>query len=129
RHSNLVAIHDVGEVEGQHYFTMEFVEGRSLAAVLHDGPLPARLAAAHCHAIAEAVGAAHGAGIIHRDLKPSNILIDLFDQPRITDFGLAKRLDGSGDLTVTGQVLDSPNYLAPELAAGREKEASPATDI
>ena len=78
-HVNIVAIHDVGEVEGQHYFTMEFVEGRSLGPMLRDGPLPPRQAARYCRAIAEAINAARSAGIIHRDLKPSNIVIDLLN--------------------------------------------------
>ena len=80
-----------------------------------------RTTAARC---AEAIHYAHTAGILHRDLKPSNILIDRSDQPRITDFGLAKRLDGSGDITLTGQVLGSPNYMPPEQAAGRKRELS-----
>jgi WD40 repeat protein/tRNA A-37 threonylcarbamoyl transferase component Bud32 len=142
RHPHLVAIHEIGEIEGQHYLTMEFVEGRNLAALLRHGPLPPRQAAGYCRTLADAISAAHRAGIIHRDLKPSNILIDPFDQPRVTDFGLAKRFgdapkrNGSADAgptneepTLAGQILGSPNYLAPELAAGREKEAGPATDI
>src|SRR5437667_75596 len=129
RHPNIVAIHDIGQVEGQHYLTMEFVQGRSLSSCLRDGPLPPRQAAAHLRALAEAMSVAHAAGIVHRDLKPSNILIDLFDQPHITDFGLAKPLDGSSDITLTGHMLGSPNYLAPELATGRKQEVGPTTDI
>jgi WD40 repeat protein/serine/threonine protein kinase len=146
-HPNIVSIYDVGEIEGQHYFTMEYVEGRSLASVLRDGPLPPLQAAQYCRAIADAIGAAHAAGILHRDLKPSNIVIDAFDQPRITDFGLAKRFsEASGsasdtrhpdsslqrpvpDITLTGQILGSPNYLAPELAAGKLAEVGPRSDL
>src|SRR5438876_9329328 len=128
-HPNIVAIHDIGQVEGQHYLTMEFVQGRSLSSWLRDGPLPPRQAAAHLRALAEAMSVAHAAGIVHRDLKPSNILIDLFDQPHITDFGLAKPLDGSDDITLTGHMLGSPHHLAPELATGRKQEAVSATDI
>jgi tRNA A-37 threonylcarbamoyl transferase component Bud32 len=131
RHPNIVALHDIGEVAGQPYFTMEFVEGRSLAALLRDGPLSARQAAEYGRAIADAMSAAHAAGIIHRDLKPSNIVLDPFGQPRVTDFGLAKRLDAKSeiDLTLTGQILGSPNYLAPELAAGKIHELSSASDL
>ncbi|MBL9136202.1 MAG: protein kinase [Verrucomicrobiales bacterium] len=119
RHPGIVSVFEVGECDGQHYFTMEMVEGRSLASLLQSGPLPPHLAAVYLKALAEAVAHAHAQGIVHRDLKPSNILIDLFDTPRITDFGLARRLDGTGDLTLTGHILGSPNYLAPELLDGR----------
>ncbi|MCC7376839.1 MAG: protein kinase [Verrucomicrobiales bacterium] len=119
RHPGIVSVFEVGECEGQHFFTMEMVEGRSLASLLQSGPLPPHSAAVYLKALAEAVAHAHAQGIVHRDLKPSNILIDLFDAPRITDFGLARRLDGTGDLTLTGHILGSPNYLAPELLDGR----------
>ena len=128
-HANIVAIHEVGNVEGQHFFSMDYVEGRSLAEVVREKPLGAATAATYCRAIATAIGYAHDHGIIHRDLKPSNILIDMFDQVRITDFGLAKQLDGSSDLTVTGRLLGSPNYLAPEIAAGRQSGATVASDL
>ena len=94
QHPNIVAIHEVGEHEGQHYFSMDFIEGRTLAEVVREKPLPAKRAAAYLKTIAEAVHYAHQHGILHRDLKPSNVLIDASDQPRITDFGLAKRLTG-----------------------------------
>jgi WD40 repeat protein/serine/threonine protein kinase len=118
RHPGIVSVHEVGVVDGQHYFTMELVEGRSLASLLQSGPLPPRSAAVYLLAITEAVAHAHAHGIVHRDLKPSNILIDLFDATRITDFGLARRLDGTGDITLTGHIVGSPNYLAPEYLDG-----------
>ena len=93
QHPNIVAIHEVGEHDGQHYFSMEYVEGRTLAELVRDGPLAATRAATYLKTISEAVQYAHTHGILHRDLKPSNVLIDSSDQPRITDFGLAKRLD------------------------------------
>ena len=111
QHPNIVAINEVGEHEGQHYLSMDYVAGKSLAELVRDGPLPARCAAGYIRIIAEAIHYAHQGGILHRDLKPSNVLIDEFDQPRITDFGLAKRLLNSKleaqdtELTVTGQVL------------------------
>ena len=114
QHPNIVAVHDVGEHDGQPFFSMDFVEGRTLAELVRDQPLPAKRAAAYLKTIAEAVHYAHQHGILHRDLKPSDILIDTSDQPRITDFGLAKRLGGDSDLTLTGQVLGSPNFISPE---------------
>jgi len=129
QHPNIVTIHEVGEHEGQPYFSMDFVEGRTLAVLVREKPLPAKRAAGYLKAIAEAVHYAHQHGVLHRDLKPSNVLIDASDQPRITDFGLAKRLSGDSELTLTGQVLGSPNYLSPEQASGRQTEVGPASDV
>ena len=129
QHPNIVAIHEVGEREGQPYFSMDFVPGRTLADIVREGPLPAQRAATYLKAISAAVHYAHQQGILHRDLKPSNVLIDANDQPRITDFGLAKRLTGDSELTLTGQVLGSPNYLSPEQAAGRQAEVGRASDV
>jgi serine/threonine protein kinase len=129
-HPNIVAIHDVGDLEGQHFFSMEFIEGTSLARRLANGPLPGRDAARYVAKIARAVHYAHRQGILHRDLKPSNIMLDGADEPHITDFGLAKRLDSrdSGQ-TRTGAVLGTPSYMAPEQAQGRIRELGPACDI
>jgi serine/threonine protein kinase/dipeptidyl aminopeptidase/acylaminoacyl peptidase len=129
QHPNIVAVHDVGEHDGQPFFSMDFVEGRTLAELVRDQPLPAKRAAAYLKTIAEAVYYAHQHGILHRDLKPSNILIDTSDQPRITDFGLAKRLGGDSDLTLTGQVLGSPNFISPEQAEGRSDAIGPPSDV
>jgi len=129
QHPNIVAVHDVGEHDGQPFFSMDFVEGRTLAELVRDQPLPAKRAAAYLKTIAEAVHYAHQHGILHRDLKPSNILIDTSDQPRITDFGLAKRLGGDSDLTLTGQVLGSPNFISPEQAEGRSDAIGPPSDV
>jgi WD40 repeat protein/predicted Ser/Thr protein kinase len=135
QHPNIVAIHDVGEQEGQQFFSMDFVEGHTLAELVQDQPLSAKRAAGYLKTIAEAVHFAHQHGILHRDLKPSNILIDLTDQPRITDFGLAKRLSQTTDhgprttdLTLSGQVLGSPNFMSPEQAGGAHA-IGPAADI
>src|SRR5204862_2229026 len=90
---------------------------QNLALLVGNRPLPPTRAARHLKIIADAIQDAHGQGILHRDLKPSNVLIDsATDQPRITDFGLAKRLDGESSLTLTGQVLGSPNFMPPEQA-------------
>lgn len=129
QHPNIIAIHEVGQFGGQPFFSMDYVEGPNLAALLRDGPLPPRRAAGYVKTIAEAVAYAHGKGILHRDLKPSNVLIDESDQPRVTDFGLAKQLTGESDLTVSGQVLGSPNFMAPEQARGPHQEMSPASDV
>ena len=129
QHPNIVAIHEVGEHAGQPYFSMDYVEGRTLAEVVREKPLPAKRAAIYLKTIAVAVHYAHQHGILHRDLKPANILIDAFDQPRITDFGLAKRLLVDSDLTLTGQVLGSPNFMSPEQAEGRQKEVGPTSDV
>ena len=123
-HPNIVAIYETGECQGQHYFSMEYVPGRSLAEIVRDGPLPAHRAASYARIIAQAIQHAHRQGILHRDLKPSNVLVDADDQPRITDFGLAKRVCGDLGLTVTGQVLGSPNFMPPEQIGG-EVERSP----
>ena len=128
-HPNIVAIHEVGVHHGQQYFAMDYVEGQSLAKLLANGPLPARSAAAYLKTIAEAIHYAHERGILHRDLKPSNVLIDTNDQPRVTDFGLARRLEGDSELTVTGQVLGSPNYMPPEQAVGRRGKVCRRSDV
>jgi WD40 repeat protein len=129
RHPNIVAIHEVSEHDGQHFFSMDYVEGQSLGQRLKEGLLGSRRAAEITRDIARAIDYAHGQGVLHRDIKPSNVLLDSFGQVRITDFGLAKRLDGSSDLTETGQLLGTPNYLSPEQAAGRNDEVGPASDI
>lgn len=142
QHPNIVAIHEVGEHEGQPFFSMDYVEGRNLADLLRDGPLPPRRAAGYTKTIAEAVEYAHRQGILHRDLKPSNVLIDQFDQPRIADFGLAKRVEEArlatsnterstpnAQLTLSGQVLGSPNFMAPEQAQGRHRDIGPHSDV
>ena len=129
QHPNIVAIHDVGEHEGQPYYSMELVEGRTLAELVRDHPLPARRAAAYLRTIAEAVHYAHQQGILHRDLKPSNIIIDLFDRPRITDFGLAKRLTDAPGVTLSGVVMGSPGFMPPEQAQGRPRALGPPSDV
>src|SRR5262245_516437 len=129
RHPHIVTIHEVGEREGQHYFAMELVDGPSLARLVREGPLPARRAATYVKAVAEAVAHAHAQRVLHRDLKPSNILLDPFDQPRVTDFGLARQLDSGVELTLSGQALGSPGYMSPEQVLGRHAAVGPASDI
>jgi serine/threonine protein kinase len=133
-HPGIVPIYEVGQHEGQHYFSMGFIEGESLAAKVAEGPLPPREAAELVLKVAEAIAYAHERGVIHRDLKPGNILLDKNGQARVTDFGLAKRTsaaDHSGveALTTTGQILGTPSYMPPEQAAGRLEEIGPLADV
>jgi serine/threonine protein kinase len=129
QHPNIVAIHEVGEHEGQHYYSMDLVVGPSLAARLGQGPLPIGEAARLMKTIAEAVEFAHQRGIIHRDLKPANVLLDQAGAPRVTDFGLAKRLERGESLTASGAMLGTPDYMSPEQAAGRHDITGPPADI
>jgi len=129
RHPSIVTIYEVGECEGYHFLSMELIEGRSFAELAGDKPLPGARAAAYVATIAEAIDYAHRQGVLHRDLKPSNLLLDASDRPRVTDFGLAKLVHSDADLTVTGQSLGSPSYMAPEQAAGRAKQSGAAGDI
>ncbi len=129
QHPNIVAIHRVGEEEGQPYFTMDLIDGSDLADLTRSGPLPPKQSARYIKEVAEAIQHSHERGVLHRDLKPSNVLIDAFGQPRITDFGLAKQLSGESGLTATGQALGSPNYMAPEQALRGQGEISASSDI
>jgi hypothetical protein len=129
QHPNIVAIHEIGQHEGHHYFSMDYVEGPNLADVIKDKPLSAAKAAEMLKTIAQAVHYAHQRGTLHRDLKPHNVLVDANGQPRITDFGLAKRMDQDGGLTQTGAVMGSPAYMPPEQAAGRLDQIGPQSDI
>ncbi|MEO8427664.1 MAG: WD40 repeat domain-containing serine/threonine protein kinase, partial [Verrucomicrobiota bacterium] len=129
QHPNIVAIHEVGEHEGQHYFSMDYLAGQSLAQLVREHPWPADRSAVCVKTIAEAIHYAHQRGVLHLDLKPSNVLIDGAGDPRITDFGLAKRLGGETGLTITGAVLGTPSYMSPEQAGGRRGEVSAASDV
>lgn len=129
----IVAIYDVGTHDGHHFFSMEFVEGRSLYKLLTTGVLPGQVAARYMEQVARALHYAHSRGVLHRDLKPANILIDEHDQPKITDFGLAKVMEGSqvdalGN-TQTGTILGTPSYMSPEQANGTTKKFTPACDV
>ncbi len=128
-HPGIVPIYEVGEQDGQHYFSMAFVEGHSLAKRVAQGPLEPRAAAEIVRIVSEAVQYAHDKGVIHRDLKPGNILLDQESNPRVTDFGLAKLIESGSDLTGTGQILGTPSYMPPEQAAGKTDEIGPAADV
>jgi serine/threonine protein kinase len=129
QHPNIVTVYDVGEVDGQHFYSMDFIDGPSLSKRLASGPLPGRAAARYVRTIARAMHHAHCHGILHRDLKPSNILVDRRDEPHITDFGLAKKIGGDSSQTRTGAVMGTPSYMAPEQAAGKIKELGPVCDV
>ena len=129
QHPNIVAIHEIGVHEGQQYFSMDYVEGPNLAAVIQGKPLAIRRAAELAKAMAEAIHYAHQRGVLHRDLKPQNVLVDERGQPRITDFGLAKQKANESGLTQTGAVMGTPSYMPPEQAVGRQDLIGPHSDV
>ena len=129
-HPNIVPIYEVGEHEGQQYFSMGLVDGGSLADRLEkSGPLPPRVAAELTKLLAGAIAFAHERGVIHRDLKPSNVLLDAQGKPKVSDFGLAKRVQKTDGPTMTGDVLGTPAYMPPEQAAGTVDLVGPSADI
>ncbi len=127
-HPNIVQIFEVGEHEGQPFFSMEFCPEGTLRTQVSDDTSPAE-AAALIETLAQAVHAAHEKGVIHRDLKPDNILLDEQRRPKITDFGLAKEFASGSGQTATGAILGTPAYMEPEQTAGRAPEVGPAADI
>jgi len=129
RHANIVQVHDVGDHDGRPYFTMEYLEGGSLAQKLLGTPQPAQQAARLLATLAEAVQAAHQGGIVHRDLKPANILLTADGTPKIADFGLARHFDGGQALTLSGARVGTPSYMAPEQAMGKAGTIGPLADI
>ena len=129
RHANIVQLYDAGDLDGRPYFTMEFVEGGSLAQKIAGMPQPARPSAALVAQVAEAVQFAHQSGIVHRDLTPANILLATDGTPKVTDFGLARRLEGGSGLTLSGVPMGTPSYMAPEQARGEKGAVGPATDV
>ena len=129
-HPNIVPIHDFGVQDGQHYFTMDFIAGESLADILKRGPLPPREALRIALQVAEALHYAHEHGVVHRDIKPGNILLDSDGRVQITDFGLAKEIERDQlQLTLTGQVVGTPRYMSPEQASGQTAQADARSDV
>ncbi len=129
QHPNIVQIYEVGESEGHPYFSLEFLDGGSLEGQMKAGPLQPRRAAELIERLARGMHYAHERGIIHRDLKPANVLLTREGEPKITDFGLAKRLDSAQGQTHSGDIMGTPSYMSPEQATGRIKELGPATDV
>ncbi len=129
RHPNIVGIHEFGESGGQHFFSMDYIEGAGLDALVREHPLPANEAAELVKKVADAMHYAHGEKILHRDLKPSNVLLDASGEPMITDFGLAKHVEGRSQLTVSGTVLGTPSYMPPEQARGELDRVNVVSDV
>jgi tRNA A-37 threonylcarbamoyl transferase component Bud32 len=128
RHPNILQIYDIGEVDGLPFVSLELLEGGDLDDRLVGTPQPGRSGSELVATLARAVHAAHQAGIIHRDLKPANILFTADGLPKITDFGLAKRLESDSRQTETGQIMGTPSYMAPEQASGHTRDVGPAAD-
>lgn len=128
-HPHIVPVFEFGEHDGSPYFTMQFIQGRTLSEMLAEGPLPQRKAAKIIASVARAAHFAHQRGVLHRDIKPSNILVDESGEAKLTDFGLAKLTDVSEGLTGTGAVVGTPSYMSPEQASGRSSDLTPASDV
>eukprot|EP00913_Durusdinium_trenchii_P019522 g18352.t1 len=147
-HPNAVPVYEVGEQNGQPFFSMRLIEGTTLARRIAEGPLPPRDAARLLVPISRAIAEAHRLGLLHRDLKPSNILIDREGRPFVTDFGLAKRFNAAdasiaqpestdsahartvtGAITRTNAIVGTPGYMSPEQAAGRHGDVGAAADV
>jgi len=129
QHPNIVQIYEVGEDRGHPFFSLEYVEGDSLAKKIGGTPRPPREAARLVRALADGMEYAHQRGIIHRDLKPANVLLTPGGEPKVSDFGLVKRLEDDAGQTQSGSILGTPSYMAPEQAEGKIKEIGPRSDI
>src|SRR6266540_6811076 len=128
-HPGIVPIHEVGERDGQCYFSMKFVEGGQLDEVLKREPMPIRQAVELIAKVARTVHYAHEHGILHRDIKPGNILLDAKGEPHVTDFGLARLVESESSVTQTLDVLGTPSYMAPEQAVGNNAAVGSVTDV
>jgi serine/threonine-protein kinase len=128
-HRNIVTVYQVGECFFGHYYVMEYINGKSLAALLENGPLPIAATVALLIPVAEAVHYAHSKGIIHRDLKPANIMVDRRRRPVVMDFGIAKFVGRASPLTLQGTILGTPAYMPPEQADEDLSQVGPPSDV
>jgi len=128
-HPNIVPIYEFGALDDQRFLSMKLVEGTDLGKHLRGVPMDARHLAQLMATLARAIHYAHQRGILHRDLKPANILLDGQGQPHVTDFGLARLADQDSALTLSSDIIGSPNYMAPEQAAGKSHELTTAADV
>ena len=128
-HPNIVPVFEIGEHDGRHFYAMAYVDGESLAERIRRAPISSRETADLIAPVTDAIAYAHDNGIVHRDLKPANILLERGGAAKVTDFGIAKRMDDEAGLTATGQVLGTPNYMPPEQASGDIAQVGPAADV
>jgi tetratricopeptide (TPR) repeat protein/predicted Ser/Thr protein kinase len=129
QHPNIVQIYEVSEQDGLPFLSLEFIDGRRLDRQLGGKPQPPREAAQLCATLARAMHFAHQQGIIHRDLKPGNVLMTADGIPKITDFGMAKRLEEDSGQTQSGMIMGTPSYMSPEQARGDVHELGPRSDL
>jgi tetratricopeptide (TPR) repeat protein/tRNA A-37 threonylcarbamoyl transferase component Bud32 len=128
-HPAIVPIYEVGLHGDQRYFSMKLIDGAGLDKRLKSAPLKPRVAAELVAEVAEAIHHAHQRGLLHRDLKPANILVDAEGHPHVTDFGLAKRMEQESGLTMSGEIMGTPAYMAPEQALGKNSAVTTASDV
>ena len=129
QHPNIVQIYEVGDKNGLPYFSLEYIDGGSLQQKIDGKPQSPREAAEIAEQLALAIQNCHDRGVIHRDLKPANVLMTLRGTPKITDFGLAKRIESDSKQTRTGSLMGTPSYMAPEQARGDTHAIGPLSDL
>jgi eukaryotic-like serine/threonine-protein kinase len=128
-HPGIVAVHQFGRRADHHFFSMEYIAGTDLQRKINGGVLDPKQAARYVRDVARAIDHAHDKGVLHRDLKPANVLIDTSDEIHVTDFGLAKHIDGDSSVTGSGDALGTPHYMAPEQAGGYSDRATRQSDV